>query len=80
MSGWQSGRNDVEVVVRAAEGAKVKVITENCHLTQEEKRRACDWIAPAGAHFVQTSTTYADGGATLDDVALMHEAVKGAAR
>jgi deoxyribose-phosphate aldolase len=70
----------VEVVVRAAEGAKVKVITENCHLTQEEKRRACDWIAPAGAHFVQTSTTYADGGATLDDVALMHEAVKGAAR
>jgi len=68
---------DVEGVVRAAEGRTVKVITENCYLTQEEKRRACEWIAQAGAHFVKTSTAYADGGATLDDVRLMHQAVKG---
>ena len=68
---------DVQGVVRAAAGAKVKVITENCYLTQEEKRRACQWIAQAGAHFVKTSTAYADGGATLDDVRLMHEAVAG---
>jgi deoxyribose-phosphate aldolase len=68
---------DVEGVVRAAEGKTVKVITENCYLTQEEKRRACDWIARAGAHFVKTSTAYATGGATLDDVRLMHEAVRG---
>ncbi|MDQ3698414.1 MAG: deoxyribose-phosphate aldolase [Gemmatimonadota bacterium] len=68
---------DVESVVRAAEGMKVKVITENCYLTQDEKRRACEWIAQAGAHFVKTSTAYADGGATLDDVRLMHEVVKG---
>ena len=68
---------DVQGVVRAAEGAKVKVITENCYLTQEEKRRACQWIAQAGAHFVKTSTAYADGGATLDDVRLMYEAVEG---
>jgi deoxyribose-phosphate aldolase len=68
---------DVEGVVRAAEGKTVKVITENCYLTQEEKRRACDWIARAGAHFVKTSTAYATGGATLDDVRLMHEAVQG---
>jgi deoxyribose-phosphate aldolase len=68
---------DIEGVVRAAEGKTVKVITENCYLTQEEKRRACEWIAQAGAHFVKTSTAYADGGATLDDVRLMHQAVKG---
>jgi deoxyribose-phosphate aldolase len=68
---------DVHRVVQAAAGAKVKVITENCYLTQEEKRRACQWIAQAGAHFVKTSTAYADGGATLDDVRLMHEAVAG---
>ena len=68
---------DVEGVVGAAEGKTVKVITENCCLTQEEKRRACDWIARAGAHFVKTSTAYAAGGATLDDVRLMHEAVRG---
>ena len=68
---------DIEGVVRAAEGAKVKVITENCFLTQEEKQRACYWISQTGAHFVKTSTAYAHGGATLDDVRLMHKAVEG---
>src|SRR5258705_12104229 len=34
---------DIEGVVRAAEGKTVKVITENCYLSQEEKRRACEW-------------------------------------
>lgn len=68
---------DVEGVVRAAEGKTVKVITENCYLTDEEKRRACDWIARAGAHFVKTSTAYATGGATLEDVRLMYEVVQG---
>ena len=68
---------DVEGVVRAAEGKTVKVITENCYLTQEEKRLACEWIAGTGAHFVKTSTAYAEGGATLDDVRLMYQAVKG---
>lgn len=50
---------DIQGVVRSAEGAKVKVITENCYLTQEEKRRACQWIVQAGAHFVKTSTACA---------------------
>ncbi len=68
---------DVEGVVRAAGGLKVKVITENCCLTQDEKRRACEWIAQAGAHFVKTSTAYAEGGATLDDVRLMYQVVRG---
>ena len=69
--------DDVGGVVEAAAGVTVKVITENCFLTQEEKRRACRWIADAGAHYVKTSTAYADGGATLDDVRLMFEAVEG---
>ena len=68
---------DVEGVVRAADGAIVKVILENCFLTAEEKRRACIWIADAGAHFVKTSTAYAEGGATLEDARLMVEAVQG---
>ncbi len=69
--------DDIAGVVKAASGVKVKVITENCYLTQEEKRRACRWIAQAGAHFVKTSTAYAEGGATLDDVRLMYQAVEG---
>lgn len=68
---------DIEGVVRAAHPRTVKVITENCYLTQEEKRRACEWIAQTGAHFVKTATAYADGGATLDDVRLMYDAVQG---
>jgi deoxyribose-phosphate aldolase len=71
---------DVEGVVRAAGGAVVKVITENHYLAPDEKRRACDWIARAGAHFVKTSTAYAGGGATLEDVRLMYEAVGGRCR
>jgi len=68
---------DIEGVVRAAQGAKVKVIIETCFLTAEEKRRASGWAADAGAHFVKTSTAYAEGGATLDDVRLMYDAVNG---
>jgi deoxyribose-phosphate aldolase len=68
---------DIQGVVRAAQGCVVKVITENCYLTGEEKRRACRWIADAGAHFVKTATAYAAGGATLEDVRLMYAAVEG---
>jgi deoxyribose-phosphate aldolase len=68
---------DIQGVVQAAQGCTVKVILENCYLTQDEKQRACIWIAQAGAHFVKTSTAYAEGGATLEDVQLMYKAVEG---
>jgi deoxyribose-phosphate aldolase len=73
---------DVEGVVAAAArfASVVKVITENCLLSDDEKRRACDWIAQTGADFVKTSTAYAEGGATLDDVRLMCRAVDGRCR
>jgi deoxyribose-phosphate aldolase len=68
---------DIQGVVDAAGGRIVKVILENCYLTDDEKRRACQWIAEAGAHFVKTATAYAQGGATLEDVRLMYQAVAG---
>jgi len=70
---------DIEGVVRAAHdrSAKVKVIIETCFLTDEEKRRASEWVADAGADFVKTSTAYAEGGATLHDVRLIGAAVQG---
>jgi deoxyribose-phosphate aldolase len=68
---------DIRGVVEAAQGYKVKVILENCFLTQEEKWRACKWVVEAGAHFVKTATAFAEGGATLEDVRLMYEAVEG---
>lgn len=68
---------DVAGVVNAAAGRRVKVILETCYLTRQEKQLACEWIVEGGAHFVKTSTAYAEGGATLEDVGLMYQVVKG---
>ena len=70
---------DIRNVVAASTGyqAIVKVIVENCLLDEEEKQRACRWISQTGAKFVKTSTAYAAGGATLEDVRLMYKAVEG---
>jgi deoxyribose-phosphate aldolase len=74
----KSGRDrDVEDDIRAvvevahAAGAIVKVIFENAYLTDEEKVRACHLTEAAGGDFVKTSTGFAPGGATHEDLALM---------
>ncbi len=55
-----------------------KVIIETALLTDEEKVRACELSRRARANFVKTSTGFASGGATADDVALMASVVKSA--
>lgn len=55
--------------------AKVKVILENCYLTDEQKTLACQLAARAGADWVKTSTGYGTGGCTLHDLRLMRAAV-----
>lgn len=59
-------------------GAVSKVILETALLTNEEKVRACELSKKARANFVKTSTGFASGGATADDVALMASVVRGA--
>lgn len=66
---------DIHGVVTAAAGATVKVIIETCLLTREEKITACTIAEKAGAHFVKTSTGFAGGGATCEDVALMRKTI-----
>ncbi len=64
--------------LKAAAGSKtLKVIIETCLLTDDEKIRACKDVIAAGADFVKTSTGFSTGGATVSDVKLMKEAVKG---
>jgi deoxyribose-phosphate aldolase len=58
--------------------AVAKVILETALLTEEEKVRACQLAVRAGAHFVKTSTGFSSGGATVEDVALMHRTVAAA--
>jgi deoxyribose-phosphate aldolase len=66
-------REDIQAVCEAAHarGVKVKVIFENSYLTDEEKVTACKLSEAAGADWVKTSTGFASGGATLDDLRLM---------
>ena len=53
----------------------LKVIIETCLLTDEEKVKACELAAEAGADFVKTSTGFSTGGAKTEDVALMRGTV-----
>jgi deoxyribose-phosphate aldolase len=70
-------RQDIKAVCDVAHGrgAKVKVILENAYLTDEEKVIACKLCEEAGADWVKTSTGFAPGGATLEDLRLMRETV-----
>ncbi|HHP7238596.1 deoxyribose-phosphate aldolase [Longibacter sp.] len=74
--------HDIAEVVAVAQRAKesgrtvlVKVILETALLTDAQKAVACVAAKQAGADFVKTSTGFADGGATLRDVALMRQIV-----
>ena len=71
---------DIRAVVEdCVDGNAVcKVILETALLTDEEKRRASELARAARAHFVKTSTGFSTGGATVSDVALMAEVVRGA--
>lgn len=67
----------IEDVVKAVPGIPVKVILETCLLNRAEKVLACELSEEAGAAFVKTSTGFAGGGATVEDIALMSETVGG---
>jgi len=67
--------------VKNAMGDKVlKVIHENCYLTEDEKKIACELSLEAGADFVKTSTGFGTGGSTFEDVQLMKDIVVGKAQ
>lgn len=75
--GWvKDGRwSDVLAELRAVKEAcgehTLKVIIETCALTQEEKVKLCELVTESGANFIKTSTGFASGGATVEDVALL---------
>jgi deoxyribose-phosphate aldolase len=69
---------DIRAVVEACrDGSAIcKVIIETALLNDDEKRRACELSVQARANFVKTSTGFAKGGATPEDVALMASIVR----
>jgi deoxyribose-phosphate aldolase len=70
---WPSVTNDIRAVVEAAHArnALVKVIFENCFLTNPQKEQLCQVCAEVGADYVKTSTGYGLSGATDEDLRLM---------
>lgn len=58
-----------------AGGGILKVILETSLLTQDAKKLVCRASETAGADFVKTSTGFAGGGATVEDISLMHSIV-----
>lgn len=68
-------KRDIRAVVESVPDCKVKVIIETCLLTDEEKVKACELIAEAGAHFVKTSTGFSKAGAEAGDVRLLKASV-----
>jgi deoxyribose-phosphate aldolase len=70
-------RDDIQAVVEVAHraGVRVKVILENFYLGEEQKVLGCKLCEEAGADWVKTSTGFAKGGATYEDLALMRRTV-----
>lgn len=68
---------DIVAVRKACREKALKVIIETCLLTDDEKIEACHIAERAGADFVKTSTGFSTGGAAVEDIVLMHDAVGG---
>lgn len=72
---WEFVKTDLAAVINLthAAGQKVKVIFENCYLTDEQKIRLCEICTELQADWVKTSTGYGSHGATMDDLRLMRK-------
>ncbi len=66
---------DIRAVVEAAGRIPVKMILETVLLDEYQKVLGCLLAERAGAAFVKTSTGFAGGGATVEDVLLMKRAL-----
>ncbi len=65
--------NEIDSVVKAAQGRLVKVIVETALLSDEEKALAFEIVNESTAHYIKTSTGFSTSGAKLQDVAMWNE-------
>ena len=68
---WDDLLREIRAVKQACRGKILKVIIEACLLTEAEKITLCSIVSQSGADFIKTSTGFAGGGATREDVALL---------
>lgn len=67
---WEGVLAEIRAVKDSCKGRILKVIVEACSFTREEKIDLCRVVSMSGADFIKTSTGFAAGGATVEDVAL----------
>ncbi|MDY8134946.1 deoxyribose-phosphate aldolase [Aquimarina sp. 2201CG5-10] len=72
---YKKVENEIKSIKRILGANILKVIFENCYLTDQEKKIACKLSVNAGADFIKTSTGFGTGGATLEDIKLMKDEV-----
>jgi len=72
---WDYVASEIRALTEAthAGGAKIKVIFENAYHDDAAKIRLCEICGEIGVDWVKTSTGYASGGATMEDLTLMRK-------
>ena len=69
-SRWDELLSEIRAVKEVCGPLALKVISETCLLTGEEKVRLCEIVSDSGADYIKTSTGFSSAGATREDVAL----------
>ena len=69
--------SEIKAVRNACADKVLKVIIETCVLSEEEKIKMCEIVSLSGADYIKTSTGFAGGGATREDIALFAKHVSG---
>ena len=70
---WGDVLDDIRRVRDATAEKTLKVIIETSCLTEQEKIQMCTLVSISGADYIKTSTGFATGGATFDDIELMRK-------
>lgn len=64
-------KNEISRVVKACKRHVVKVIIETAYLNRTEMNKVCSICAKCRVNYIQSSSGYANGGATIEDIELM---------
>ncbi|MDD6466723.1 MAG: deoxyribose-phosphate aldolase [Erysipelotrichaceae bacterium] len=77
MGHWDYIQEEMERIVAVCRkhNVLIKVIFENCYLTDEEKVKVAEVAKVVKPDFIKTSTGFGTGGATVEDVKLMKSVV-----